>query len=65
MALNVWRIFMVRNFDGRKLPNPEKWYILVAYGLPAIAAVIYLIRDHNNKQRIMGPAIVSVAQILA
>ncbi|KAF2632643.1 hypothetical protein BU25DRAFT_79576 [Macroventuria anomochaeta] len=57
MALNVWRIFMIKNFDGRKLPDPEKWYILFAYGLPAITAFIYLIHDHNSGQRIMGPAI--------
>jgi hypothetical protein len=61
MALNVWLVF-VRSYDARKLHHLENWYMLFAYGLPAIPAITYLIYDHHSEQRIMGPAIVCSIQ---
>lgn len=63
MALNVWLVF-VRGYDAQKLHHLEKWYILFAYGLPAITAIIYLIHDHNSGQHIVGPAIVGSLYLL-
>ena len=58
MALNVWLVFYKR-FDARELHHLEKWYVLFAYGVPALTAIIYLIHDYNSEHNIMGPAIVS------
>jgi hypothetical protein len=57
VALNVWRIFISR-CDDQELRRLEKWYILFAYGIPAVTSITYLIHDHVSEQHIMGPAIV-------
>lgn len=64
MALNVGLIFKVKRFDGSKIPDYEKWYGLIAYGVPAMAPIIYLIHDQMSSQRLIGPAIVSLTRSL-
>ncbi|XPS71453.1 hypothetical protein M3J09_003640 [Ascochyta lentis] len=59
MALNVWLVFR-RAHNGRDLRRLEKWYGVFAYGVPAIAAVGYLVHDLNSRQQVMGPAIVGL-----
>lgn len=58
MALNVWLIFE-RGYDEGRLRGLEKWYLGFAYGVPAVAAVGYLVHDRVGTGRILGPAEVS------
>lgn len=68
MAFNVWYIFRCRCLEKeekeRKLLSLEKWYILTAYGIPAIVPIVYLVHDHVSSYRIMGSAIVSFGSTL-
>ncbi|KAF1934085.1 uncharacterized protein M421DRAFT_246 [Didymella exigua CBS 183.55] len=57
MALNVGLIFKVKRFDGSKMPDYEKWYGLVAYGVPAVVPITYLVHDQVSSHGIVGPAI--------
>lgn len=59
MALNVGLIFKVKRFDGSKIPDYERWYGLIAYGIPAMVPVAYLIHDQLSSHSIVGSAIVS------
>jgi hypothetical protein len=59
MALNVGLIFKVKRFDGSKMPDYEKWYGLVAYGVPAMVPIVYLVHDQMSSHGIVGSAIVS------
>ncbi|KAF1841632.1 family A G protein-coupled receptor-like protein [Cucurbitaria berberidis CBS 394.84] len=54
MALNVFLVFFYA-YDSHQLRHLEKWYLLFAYGVPAIPALIYVILDHTG-HRILGPA---------
>ena len=65
MALNVGLIFKVKRFDGSKIPDYERWYGLVAYGIPATVPVAYLIHDQLSSSSIIGSAIVSLEHIEA
>lgn len=58
MALNVGLIFKVKRFDGNKIPDYEKWYGLVAYGIPAMVPIAYLIHDQLSDHSIVGSAMV-------
>lgn len=58
MATNVYLVFW-RGYDALQLRHLEKWYFLFAYGLPAIAPIVYVILDHQRKVPILGPATVS------
>lgn len=60
MALNVGLIFKVKRFNGSKIPDYEKWYGMVAYGVPALVPIAYLIHDQMRTHSIIGPAIVSL-----
>jgi hypothetical protein len=55
MAANVFLVFW-RGYDAIQLRHLEKWYLLFAYGLTAIAPLIYIIMDHTRKDRVVGPA---------
>lgn len=57
MATNVLLVFW-RGYDAQQLRYLEKWYLLLAYGMPAIPPMIYVILDHHTKSRIIGPATV-------
>jgi hypothetical protein len=58
MATNVYLVFW-RGYDAVQLRHLEKWYLLFAYGLPAIPPIIYVILDHVRPNPILGPATVS------
>jgi hypothetical protein len=58
MATNVYLVFW-RGYDAVQLRHLEKWYLLFAYGLPAIPPTIYVILDHVRPDPILGPATVS------
>jgi hypothetical protein len=55
MATNVFLVFW-RGYDARQLRYLEKWYLLLAYGMPAIPPLVYVILDHIRTPRILGPA---------
>ncbi|KAF1913937.1 hypothetical protein BDU57DRAFT_407653, partial [Ampelomyces quisqualis] len=55
MATNVLLVFW-RGYDATQLRHLEKWYMLVAYGIPAIPPMIYVILDHQKEVPILGPA---------
>ncbi|KAH3950238.1 hypothetical protein HBH98_021900 [Parastagonospora nodorum] len=55
MATNVFLVFW-RGYDAIQLRHLEKWYLLLAYGVPAIPPLVYVILDHVWKTPIMGPA---------
>ncbi|KAH7406187.1 G protein coupled receptor family protein [Phaeosphaeria sp. MPI-PUGE-AT-0046c] len=55
MATNVYLVFW-RGYDALQLRHLEKWYFLFAYGLPAIAPIVYVILDHHRKVPVLGPA---------
>lgn len=57
MAANVFLVFFY-GYDSQQLRHLEKWYILFAYGIPAIPALTYVILDHTG-HRIIGAATVS------
>lgn len=57
MATNVFLVFF-HGYDSQQLRHLEKWYLLFAYGVPAIPALTYVILDHTGR-RIIGPATVS------
>ncbi|KAJ4383889.1 hypothetical protein N0V86_000732 [Didymella sp. IMI 355093] len=57
MALNVGLIFKVKRFDGSKMPDYEKWYGLIAYGVPAMVPIVYLVHDQMSSHSIVGSAI--------
>jgi hypothetical protein len=57
MATNVYLVFW-RGYDAQQLRYLEKCYLLLAYGMPVIAPMVYVIMDHHSKTRIMGPATV-------
>jgi hypothetical protein len=59
MATNVYLVFW-RGYDALQLRHLEKWYFLFAYGLPAIAPIVYVILDHSKEVPILGPATVSL-----
>ncbi|CAO2657270.1 Nn.00g033960.m01.CDS01 [Neocucurbitaria sp. VM-36] len=54
MAMNVFLVFFY-GYDSQQLRHLEKWYLLFAYGVPAVPALTYVILDHSG-YRIMGPA---------
>ncbi|KAF1366008.1 hypothetical protein EJ07DRAFT_92595 [Lizonia empirigonia] len=54
VSLNV-SLVVFKRFDSPELLPLEKWYVLFAYGLPALTAIIYFIHDYNSEQHIMGP----------
>lgn len=54
MATNVLLVFFY-GYGPQQLRHLEKWYLLTAYGIPAIPAISFVIVDHT-KQRIIGPA---------
>ena len=58
MATNVFLVFW-RGYDAIQLRHLEKWYLLLAYGVPAIPPLVYVILDHVWAAPIMGPATVS------
>lgn len=58
MATNVFLVFW-RGYDALQLRHLEKWYLLLAYGVPAIPPLIYVILDHVRDVPILGPATVS------
>ncbi len=60
MAFNVGYIFSYKRIEEEKLLYLEKWYILCAYGIPAIVPVVYLVHDHVSSHRVVGSAIVSL-----
>ncbi|KAF3045525.1 hypothetical protein E8E12_009153 [Didymella heteroderae] len=50
--------WVVKRFDGSsKIPDYEKWYGLVAYGVPATVPIVYLVHDQLSSHSIMGSAI--------
>jgi hypothetical protein len=55
MAANVFLVFW-RGYDAVQLRHLEKWYLLFAYGLTAIAPIIYIILDHSKEKPVSGPA---------
>jgi hypothetical protein len=55
MATNVFLVFW-RGYDAQQLRHLEKWYLLLAYGMPAIPPLVYVILDHTRSTRILGPA---------
>jgi hypothetical protein len=57
MAINVFLVFWY-GYNAQRLRYLEKWYLLFAYGLPAIPPIIYVVLDHHSKTRIMGSATV-------
>ena len=65
MALNVGIIFKVKRFDGSKIPDYERWYGLIAYGIPATVPIAYLIHDQLSSHSIIGSAIVSLVNLEA
>jgi hypothetical protein len=65
MALNVGLIFRVKRFDGSKIPDYERWYGLIAYGIPAMVPIAYLIHDQLSSHSIVGSAIVSLVNVEA
>ncbi|KAF2083894.1 hypothetical protein K490DRAFT_50481 [Saccharata proteae CBS 121410] len=54
MALNVFLAF--RGYTSQELLNLEVCYNVVAYGVPSIPAIIYLILDLTMDTGIYGPA---------
>lgn len=60
MATNVFLVFFY-GYDSRQLHHLEKWYLMFAYGIPAIPPIAYIILDHTG-HRIIGPATVSSRQ---
>jgi hypothetical protein len=58
MATNVLLVFW-RGYDATQLRHLEKWYMLLAYGVPAIPPITYVILDHQREVPILGPATVS------
>jgi hypothetical protein len=60
MATNVLLVFW-RGYDATQLRHLEKWYMLLAYGVPAIPPIIYVILDHQREVPILGPATVSLS----
>jgi hypothetical protein len=65
MALNVGIIFKVKRFDGSKITDYERWYGLIAYGIPATIPIAYLIHDQLSSHSIIGTAIVSLVNLEA
>jgi hypothetical protein len=63
MATNVFLVFW-RGYDALQLRHLEKWYLLLAYGLPAIPPLVYVILDHMWEVPILGPATVSCYMLL-
>lgn len=57
MALNVMLVFF-RQYNSRQLRHLEKWYMLFAYGVPFIPALVYIIIEKATHRRIYGPATV-------
>jgi hypothetical protein len=57
MAINVFLVFWF-GYNAQRLRYLEKWYLLFAYGLPAIPPIIYIILDHHSRTRVMGSATV-------
>lgn len=57
MAMNVFLVFW-RGYDAVQLRHLEKWYLLLAYGLPVIPPLVYVILDHVRPMPILGPATV-------
>lgn len=57
MSMNVFTVF-VMGYDPRMLRHLDKWYLLFAYGLPAVPALTYVVLDHVGHP-IIGPATVS------
>jgi hypothetical protein len=55
MATNVFLVFW-RGYDAQQLRYLEKWYLLFAYGVPAIPPIVYVIMDHHGSRRVIGPA---------
>lgn len=61
MAINVFLVFY-KHCSQQKLRSLEKYYLLVAYIVPAIPAFVYLILDHSGHP-IFGSANVSSSSI--
>lgn len=57
MAINVLLVFFY-GYNHKQIRNLEKWYLLTAYGIPAVPALTYVILDHTGRPTI-GPATVS------
>ncbi|KAL5115919.1 hypothetical protein ACEQ8H_006141 [Pleosporales sp. CAS-2024a] len=55
MANNVLLVFW-RGYDAIQLRHLEKWYLLIAYGVPAIPPLVYVILDHMGETPILGNA---------
>lgn len=60
MALNVGLIFKVKRFDSSKISEYERWYGLVAYGVPALVPIAYLVHDELSSHSIIGSAMVGL-----
>ncbi|KAL6705891.1 hypothetical protein ACN47E_006351 [Coniothyrium glycines] len=54
MALNVFLVFF-SGYDSHQLRQLEKWYLILAYGIPAVPAITYVILDHTGR-RVLGSA---------
>ncbi len=54
MATNVYLVFF-HGFNSQQLHGLEKYYFLLAYGIPAIPAISYVVLDHTG-HRVIGPA---------
>ncbi|KAF2025639.1 hypothetical protein EK21DRAFT_103825 [Setomelanomma holmii] len=55
MATNVFLVFWY-GYDAQQLRRLEKWYLLFAYGIPMVPAMVYVILDHHSQTRIIGSA---------
>ncbi|CBX94804.1 hypothetical protein IAQ61_009462 [Plenodomus lingam] len=56
MATNVLLVFFF-GYNSDQLHKLEKWYFLLAYGIPGIPAIIFVILDHTG-QSVVGPAVI-------
>lgn len=60
MACNVYLTFF-HKYDSAQLRKLEWKYLLICYGLPFIPAFAYFFINSEEKGRVYGSAIVSVA----